>query len=252
MRHFFVPPAALTAADVILPADLLHHLANVLRLAPGALILLLDGRGTVCRCRIEQLDRRSGRAIVLERWQQAETAFPLRLLQGIPKGDKMELVLQKGTELGVTAFTPVLTGRSIPGGTGQGSRQKRWQRVLEEAARQCRRAHLPNLEVPLPLPAALAASREQLRLLLWEKGSRPLADVLPPQRPTNAAVLVGPEGGFSSQEAEQAMAAGFLPVGLGPRILRTETAGLALAAILQFHYGDLREAPSVNDVEKDW
>lgn len=250
MRRFFVPSSALANRQVPLPTEVVHHLATVLRLAPGADILLLDGRGTICRCRIEQLDRRSGLAIVLERWQQAETAFPLRLLQGVPKGDKMELVLQKGTELGVNAFTPVLSGRSIPGsGGGSGNRQIRWQRVLEEAARQSRRAHLPRLDAPQSLAAALADSKEDLRLLLWEKGSRPLAEVLPSPRPAAAAVLIGPEGGFSNEEAAQAMNAGFLPVGLGPRILRTETAGLALAAILQFHYGDLREAACAEDVE---
>jgi 16S rRNA (uracil1498-N3)-methyltransferase len=250
MRRFFVPALTLTGPDVPLPTEVVHHLGTVLRLAAGAEIQLLDGQGTVCRCRLEQLDRRSGRAVILECWQQAETAFPLRLLQGLPKGDKMELVLQKGTELGVSAFTPVLAGRSIPGGGGgEGNRQKRWQRVLEEAARQCRRAHLPKLDAPLPLAAALAGSQEELRLLLWEKGSRPLAEVLPPQRPAAAAVLVGPEGGFSTEEAALAMDAGFLPVGLGPRILRTETAGLAVAAILQFQYGDLRETAVADEVE---
>jgi 16S rRNA (uracil1498-N3)-methyltransferase len=246
MRRFFVPPTLLLGPEVALPAEVVHHLGTVLRLAAGAEILLLDGAGTVCRCRIEQLDRRSGRAIVLQRRQQAETAFPLRLLQGVPKGDKMELVLQKGTELGVSAFTPVLAGRSI---AGAGNRQPRWQRVIEEAARQCRRPHLPRLDQPLPLAPALATSKEELRLLLWEKGSRPLLEALPPQAPTAAAVLIGPEGGFSDAEAAQAMEAGFVPVGLGPRILRTETAGLALAAILQFHYGDLRTAPDTDELE---
>jgi 16S rRNA (uracil1498-N3)-methyltransferase len=250
MRRFFVPAPDLLGPEVPLPMEVVHHLATVLRLSRGAEILLLDGAGTVCRCRIEQLDRRSGRATVLERWRQAETAFPLRLLQGVPKGDKMEMVLQKGTELGVCAFTPVLAGRSIAGGGGaEGNRQKRWQRVLEEAARQSRRAHLPRLDAPLPLAAALAASQENLRLLLWEKGALPLAEALPTQRPADAAVLVGPEGGFSDTEAAQAMSAGFLPVGLGPRILRTETAGLALAAILQFHYGDLRQGAGGKDLQ---
>lgn len=251
MRRFFVPAPALLGPEVPLPTEVVHHLGTVLRLARDAEILLLDGHGTVCRCRIEQLDRRSGRALVLERWRQAETAFPVRLLQGVPKGDKMELVLQKGTELGVCAFTPVLTGRSLPAGGSEGNRQKRWQRVLEEAARQSRRAHLPSLDGPLPLAAALADSHEELRLLLWEKGTRPLAEALPSHRPANAAVLIGPEGGFSVEEAAQAMAAGFLPVGLGPRILRAETAGLALAAILQFHYGDLREAADGQEGEED-
>ncbi|BCR03512.1 ribosomal RNA small subunit methyltransferase E [Desulfuromonas versatilis] len=245
MRQFFVPTALLQEDEVPLEGEVHHHLATVLRLKPGEEVLLLDGQGMLCRCRIERLERRSGRALVLERWREGEKVFPIQLLQALPKGDKLELVLQKGTELGITRFTPVEAERSVAlvqGDRGE-KRLQRWERIVLEAARQSRRPLLPRLEPPLPLSEALAACRAELRLMLWEQESRPLAAVLPPTPPRDAAILVGPEGGFSPAEAQTARAAGFLPVGLGPRILRSETAGFAVASILQFIYGDLGAAP---------
>jgi 16S rRNA (uracil1498-N3)-methyltransferase len=244
MRRFFVPPADLRGETVPLGAETAQHLGTVLRLGPGAEILLLDGEGTVCRCVVESLGRRGGAARVLERRREAETALPVHLLQGLPKGEKMELVLQKGTELGITAFTPVLAGRgvAVPPVERGAKRLERWARIVREAARQCGRPCLPLLSPPLPLAEALAGCRQELRLMLWEEESRPLAEVLPAGAPRDVALLVGPEGGFAAAEAQAALRAGFVPVRLGPRILRTETAGLAAAAILQYRYGDLGPA----------
>lgn len=244
MHRFFVPPESFEAEVVSLPREVVHHLARVLRLARGAEVLLLDGRGQMCRCRIETLGQGVGSARVLQRWREDETAFPVRLLQGVPKGEKMELVLQKGTELGLTAFTPVLAGRTVPRLDGrEEKRLVRWERIVAEAARQCRRPFLPRLDPPQPLTEALAASAEELRLMLWEEGALPLAGALCADAPKDAAILVGPEGGFSAAEAEAARRAGFVPVRMGPRVLRTETVGLAVAAILQFRYGDLGRTP---------
>lgn len=241
MRRFFVPPENLLGEEVLLPGETSHHLGSVLRLGPGEEVLLLDGLGTLCRCRIETLSRRQGTARVLERWHEEESAFPVRLVQALPKGDKLDLILQKGTELGVTAFVPVSAGRSIA--RPAEGRSERWERIVREAARQCRRPRLPIVAPPVPLTEALADCTEDLRLMLWEKESRPLADILPAAPPRNAAVLIGPEGGFSDQEAEAARGAGFVPVSIGPRILRTETAGFAVASILQYLYGDLGGRP---------
>jgi 16S rRNA (uracil1498-N3)-methyltransferase len=239
MRRFFIPPQNLLVDPVPLPEAIVHHLGAVLRLSAGEEILLLDGAGRLCRCRLESLSRRAGTARVLECWQQPESALPLRLLQGLPKGDKMDLVLQKGTELGLAAFTPVLAERSIPSADRGEKRRQRWERIIREAAQQSRRAHLPRLDAVSPLTEALQGCGEALRLLLWEEESRPLAEVLPAAPPRDVAILVGPEGGWSAAEVVLARGAGFIPVGLGPRILRSETAGLAIAAILQYLYGDL-------------
>ena len=241
MLRFFVSPDRLQDDEVNLPEEVFHHLHVVLRRSAGEEILLLDGYGSVCRCRVDALGKRGGTARVLERWQEGETAFPLHLLQGLPKGDKFDLVLQKGTELGIGAFTPVISERSVPvrGAEREDRRLQRWQRIMQEAARQCRRSRLPRLESVQSLEAALSSCQAELKLMLWEEESRPLVEVLSGRTPREVAVLVGPEGGFTAEEAALARHFGFIPVRCGPRILRSETAGFAIAAVLQYLYGDL-------------
>lgn len=241
LHRFFVPAASLADDPVKLSGEPLHHLRTVLRRGPGTEILLLDGTGNCCRARLDTVGRELATATVIERWLEQEKPCPLRLLQALPKGDKFELVLQKGTELGVCIFQPVVSERAIS--RQESGRTARWERIIGEATRQSRRPRLPQLAPLLPLAEALAMVDEPLRLVLWEKGARPLAEVLPIEPPAGVALLVGPEGGFSAGEIAVVGAAGFLPVHLGPRILRTETAGLAIAAVLQYRYGDWRQAP---------
>ncbi len=244
MHRFFVAAEILSGTDVPLTGETHHHLAVVLRLSVGDDILLLDGSGGLCICRIAELQKHKGRATVLKRWRETDTAFPIHLLQALPKGDKMELVLQKGTELGIHHFSPLLCQRSVPKLSAERSEQRlrRWRRIVSEAARQSRRPRLPRIAAPRDMTEVLADCEEQLRLMLWEDGSRPLHDALPDVAPASLALLVGPEGGFSGEEARQAMDRGFHPVRLGPRILRSETAGFAVTAILQYRYGDLGSA----------
>lgn len=241
LPRFFVPVGSLAGEPVTVSGEPLHHLHSVLRLKVGDEVLLLDGTGTCCRGRLAALDRRAATVTVLARWQEREGCCPLQLLQALPKGDKFDLVLQKGTELGITRFQPLLSARTVS--RPERGRSARWQRIVSEAARQSRRPCLPVVEELASLAEAVAAESAPLRLLLWEAGSRPLAEVLPAERPAAVAVLVGPEGGLSAEEVALAQAAGFVPVHLGPRILRTETAGLAIAAVVQFRYGDWGTAP---------
>ena len=246
MLRFFVPPETLAETEVSLPAEVVHHLGTVLRRPVGEEILLLDGLGKCCHCRIVRLDRRSGTAHILNVRQEVEGALPITLLQALPKGDKFDLVLQKGTELGVTTFMPVIAERSIPSlpADRETARRQRWERIVSEAARQSRRSVLPRLASLRSLASAVSACQEELRLFFWEEESRPLAAVLPASPPTGAAILIGPEGGFSAAEASIARAAGFQPVHLGPRILRSETAGFTATAILQYLFGNLQTPPS--------
>ena len=241
MLRFFVSPETLETDDVRLSEEIVHHLRTVLRREAGEIIQLLDGTGGICRCRVETLGKKGGLALILERGRMEDTAFPIHLFQALPKGDKIDLVLQKGTELGVSSFTVVLAGRSVPvlSAEREDKRQQRWQRIVQEAARQCQRPVLPRLGPALPLAEALVACTEELKLMLWEDESLPLVEALPEGRPGSAAVLVGPEGGFSAEEAAAARKAGFIPVRCGPRILRSETAGFAIASVLQYLYGDL-------------
>lgn len=241
MRRFFVSPESLSQDPVALCGQVAYHLAVVLRLSPGEEVLLLDGLGNLCHCRIETLDKKGGLAKILQRRQEKETALPVHLLQGLPKGDKLELVLQKGTELGIGTFSPLHTERSVPRLVENRERQRlqRWQRIIDEAARQSQRNLLPRLRPVRPLQEALDNCDEELRIMLWEDESYPLVEALPVNPPKSTAILVGPEGGFSAAEAAAACHAGFIPVRVGPRIMRSETAGFAVATILQFRYGDL-------------
>lgn len=249
MRRFFVDVPLAQAETVPLSAEVAHHI-KVLRLRCGTQILLSDGHGQCCHCQIDTLSAAGGQATVIKRWFEAETALPITLLQGLPAGDKFDLVLQKNTELGVTRFQPVVTERSqfaVPAAKIQ-RKMERWQRIVDEAARQSGRAWLPAVQPPQPLCAAARHCDAELKLLLWEDASQPLRVFLPARAPQSVAVLIGPEGGLSAQEVAQTTATGFVAVGLGPRILRTETAAMALVSILQFHYGDLdrlaRSAPT--------
>ncbi|MDT8420510.1 MAG: 16S rRNA (uracil(1498)-N(3))-methyltransferase [Desulfuromonadales bacterium] len=173
----------------------------------------------------------------------ASGAPPLQveLVQGTAKGDKLELVLQKGTELGVNHFIICPTERSIgrfkqdrlPG------KAERWQRIIQEAARQCGQSFLPALTIVESLGDALSACSGEQRLVLWEQAETPLPSLLEGKKPATVSLLVGPEGGLTENEVELAHSSGFNNVRLGPRILRTETAGLAIVSILQYLYGDL-------------
>lgn len=149
------------------------------------------------------------------------------------------MILQKGTELGITRFSPVWSERSIPAPPSPREEKKllRWRRIVAEAARQSRRPILPNCDSPLPLHEALTDCDAELKLMLWEDGSNPLRDTAKTTTP-GCCSPGRPGRGFSSQEADLAKGHGFIPVHLGSRILRTETAGFAVSAVLQYLYGD--------------
>lgn len=245
MRRFFVPEGLLSTTKVLLPKEVAHHIKTVLRLRQGADVLLSDGCGQCAHGQIETLSSKSCTVTLVKQWFEEETALAVELIQALPAADKFDLILQKNTELGVRRFQPVLTERcqfSLPANKLL-RKSERWQRIVNEAARQSGRGWLPHVELPLPLEQALSQCQAQLKLILWEQAQQPLKDLLPSSLPESVAVVVGPEGGLGGAEVELAQKYGFVPVGLGPRILRTETAGFTLAAILQFHYGDLSIIP---------
>ncbi|MDH3453663.1 MAG: 16S rRNA (uracil(1498)-N(3))-methyltransferase [Desulfuromonadales bacterium] len=247
--RFFVPAESLLGDPVVITGDPYHHLRNVLRIKTGAIILLLDGYGQCCEVQLAQLQASQATTRVIRRWQEPQRALPITLLQAMPKGDKFELVLQKGTELGVSCFQPLETEHAIPNLNEARllKREQRWQRIISEAARQSRRCFLPELKPMQKLAAVLEQPSSDLKLVLWEAGSVPLAAALPERPPTGVRLLIGPEGGFSAKEITTIAAAGFQPVHLGPRILRTETAGLAATPVLQYLYGDWQHPPVIGD-----
>ena len=238
MRCFYLPEPELRGGAIIsLPNELKRHLKTVLRLQPGDRFQLFNGTGQVATSILKE-----GAEVELQDVVDYPPPLcPLTLIQGLPKGDKLELILQKGTELGVNEFYLTTMERSV-GLLKSNRKQKRlerWQKIIQEAARQSKQYHLPKLVTEKTLPKVLATVEADLKLILWEESSEPLEKVLPQFSPQRIAVVIGPEGGISQQEVDQAKAEGYQAVSLGPRILRTETAGLAIMAILQYLYGDL-------------
>jgi 16S rRNA (uracil1498-N3)-methyltransferase len=242
MHRFFLTESTLTLHAPVDLAPLAHQLRSVLRLQPGEQILLLDGQGYAYPTEIRELER--GRAVgqILARERvDAEPRCFLTLYQCALKTDKFEWVLQKGTEIGVSRFVPVISSRTIVR-PAEKIRKKyaRWQAIIREAAEQSGRGRLPDLAEPLTWAEAVAGATG-LRLLPWEEiaslsAPMTLAAILTPIEPSeNVSLLIGPEGGVSQDETNLAVDAGWRTVTLGPRILRAETAALVAAALV-LHY----------------
>jgi 16S rRNA (uracil1498-N3)-methyltransferase len=246
MRRFFVPPELLTGPTTRISGELFRHLATVLRLKEGETVRLADGRGGEFLATITALDR-EGMAMALAAAETCSPAagFPaITLYQGLPKGeDKIDLILQKATELGAAELVPFMAARSVPKLAGEklAKRLVRWQRIIQEAARQSEGETIPRLTFGADLTAVLQRQSHDLQLLFWEgEKQQGLKDALSGSaKPASIGIIVGPEGGLTCQEVAVAQAAGYLPISLGKRILRTETAGLAVLAILQYCWGDL-------------
>lgn len=247
MRRFLVRPEAIDGDRVRFDAEEAHHMARVVRLRAGALVSTADGTGRVFTVRLESLEPAgaTGR-IVDERSPAGESPCAITLGQAILKGEKMTWVVQKATELGVARIVPLLTERAVVHAAPErlAGRHGRWTRVAREAVKQCGRTVVPVIETPRPL-AALAAEApdHDLAWLLWEGGGPPVAVAAREAgRPRRVLLLVGPEGGFTRAEVSRAEASGARAVGLGPRILRADSAGLVAIALCQHLFGDLGAA----------
>lgn len=244
MRRFAVAPDHVDGTRVSFDRAEAHHLAHVLRLHPGEDVIVLDGTGRSYTVRVETLGVTATGTVVATTMGSSECGLELTLIQGIPKGDKMDAVIRACTELGVKHVLPAITERTVVRlETARiAERTRRWQRVAKEAAKQCGRSVIPDVERPRPLREWLAhPAADALRLCFWEEATTPLGPALGAvaSRPSAVQIAVGPEGGLSAQEIAAARTSGWTIVGLGPRILRTETAAPAASAILQFVFGDL-------------
>lgn len=226
--------------EVVLPDDAAHHARTVLRLRVGDPVRLFDGRGREVSAELRAVSAREVRA----RMGTAVTARPesplwLALALAPLKGDRFEWALQKAVELGVTELHPVLTARTDSAARPalRGARHERWQRVIAGACEQSGRACVPALAPACTLDELLRRPFEGTRLLFCERPGQTALASLP--RATRVLALVGPEGGWEDAELQAARDAGFVCVGLGPRVLRAETAAIAAAAALQTLWGDL-------------
>ena len=248
MTRFFISSDQIKDNSVILKGEDRHHLLNVLRQGPGDEITVLNGKGEEYLVRITDVtvDQVKGE-IVKQVERQSEPQVKITLVQSLPKADKFEWILQKNTELGVSRFQPVFTERSNIklDQAAQSRKLERWNKIIREAAEQSGRQIIPVLEPIRRWSEMLAAySGVGLVLIPWEgESGQSLKQVLErqPGIPGSVTVLIGPEGGFSLKEVEEAKEKGAIPVTLGPRILRTETAGLVVASALLYHFGDLGE-----------
>lgn len=240
-RRIFAPPEAFFEDVLHLEGERLRHLRTVLRLGPGDEFSATDGAGVEYRLRVERLGRDRGRALVLGRAEPLrESALDLVIAQALPKGDRFSSVLEKAAELGVRGIRPVLSQRTVVAG-GAGTAAARWRRIVASAVAQSGRTRLPVVH-PLCTFEQLIAdpSPPELRLLLWEHATEGLRELIDPRPvPRSVLVAIGPEGGWSEQEVQRARQAGFVAVRFGPRILRTDTAGVAALAVLQSRWGDL-------------
>jgi 16S rRNA (uracil1498-N3)-methyltransferase len=229
---------------ITLAGNAASHVTRVLRLRVGGQLVLFDGsggeyEGSIDKAHGGEVTVAIGEHHALER----ESPLALTLAQGVSRGERMDLVVQKATELGVTRIVPVLTERSVVRLSAQQSDRKvnHWRAITIAACEQCGRNRLPELAAPVTLAQLLgtggSGTAGGMRLLLSPEGSATLAGL---RRPIDAAtVLIGPEGGFSDEEEQAAVAAGFTAVRLGPRVLRTETAAIAALTLLQRELGDL-------------
>jgi 16S rRNA (uracil1498-N3)-methyltransferase len=246
-RRFYVEAPALADDRIEIAGALAQRLANVLRLREGDEFELFDGSGDEVRARIETISSRRVLAAVVERHEgPAEPHVKVHLYQSITKGERFEWLLEKGTEIGVARFVPLIAARAVVKTQGEGARMDRWRRIVVEAAEQCGRGAVPAVEAPQRFDEALAAATGLLLLPYEEAGeSAPnIHAVL--NREIDAlyalgevSIFIGPEGGFELAEVERAEVAGASTVTLGERVLRSETAGLVAATLVLHAAGEL-------------
>ncbi len=226
-----------------LSAEALHAL-SIWQARPGEVMTLVDPEATAYRARIISLDPEQPCCMPFARLSHpVESPLTIEVYQSLPERERFELVLQKLTELGVARIVPMESEHSSTLEERDAGQKKshRWPDLISKASRQCRRAMLPQLmSVHSFAEALLAAESAELKLMLYEGAATwTLTEGFGSFRPRSVALMIGPEGGFCREEVERAQAVGFLPVSLGPRILRTETAAIVASAIVQSYLGDL-------------
>jgi len=243
MHRFFVPADCVSQDRVLIDGRLVHRLARVLRLGAGDRVVMLDNTGW--EYEVELAAATSGRLegrIMGRLLSTAEPRTRITLYQALLKGDSFEVVLQKCTEIGVTAFVPVICERCVADAPAEG-RTARWGTIILEAAQQSRRGRLPELHPAIAFDEACRCSKG-VALFPWEQETTQairavLHAVAQAAPPSDVSIFIGPEGGFSTPEGEFARSHGILPVSLGRRILRAETAGLVASSLVLYEFDDL-------------
>lgn len=240
-RHrFYAPPLQINGPLITLADDEAHHLARVLRLPVGTRAFVFDGCGHEYACEISQVGKRTAELTITEQLTNpVESPLQLTLAVALLKGDKFDWVVQKATELGVTRIVPLLTDHSdIRHAEARAeTKLQRWQRIALEALKQCGRRQLVAFAEPVKWENFCAEETSKLKLILSERGGQRLKDL--PATTDSACVAVASEGGWSEAELALATSHGFVPVHLGARILRAETAAIVGVALAQQQWGEL-------------
>ena len=244
-NHFFISASDIEGDRVQLSPEQSHQVCHVLRLRPGDTIVVLDDSGTEYDVTLTAVDRKETAGQVTSRHRaRGEPTAEVTLFQSLLAREKFEWVLQKGTELGVAQFVPVLTERSlVRTKTIEENKLDRWRRILTEAAEQSHRGRIPQLEPLIPFDQAVLRLRDYDRCIIAapSEGAVTLRDALKDitRSPASVAVMIGPEGGFTEEEVALACEKGAVRVGLGPRILRTETAAMVACALILYELGEM-------------
>lgn len=243
MPRFFIDGAP-AGERITLTGEDAHHIARVLRMKPGESLVVCDGAGQDYACVLEETVKDAAVCRVEGISPSAgEPGTHVTLYMGLPKGDKMDFIVQKAVELGAAEIVPFLAARSVsrPDGKTLQKKRERWRKIAREAAMQCGRGRIPAVGEPVSqAQAAVAAAAHDIALFLYENERETgIRRVLAGRRPRTVALMIGPEGGFAPEEAEAAVGAGMQSVSLGPRILRCETAPLAALAAVMYETGNL-------------
>ena len=240
MRRIFLQEPSLTKGPVVIKDKKAHYLSVVLRSKTGDCLIVTDKKGKSYTAQIRSVSKREVTAeITGDFCINTESNLSIILLQGLLKGDKMDFVIQKTTELGVRVIIPLITEKSQVRAT---RKTPRWRNIAEDASRQSGRSIVPEIFEPLHFADifTLPCLNSGNRILFWERGGESLSSITDRlNRTRKISLLTGPEGGFSENEVTEASANGFLTATLGSRILRAETASIAAVALMQFSLGDL-------------
>ena len=242
VTRIHVPGPLVAGGEITLPAQAGEHLVRVLRLETGAHFVLFDGAGGEYTASLAAAGRQVRARVLDHRPVERESMLDITLLQGIARGERMDLIVQKATELGVTRIVPLIAERSVVKIDAKQRERKRahWQSIVVSACEQCGRNRIPPVADPKsPADAIAALAAGNTRCLLAADATDSLADIAS-RPPAPMVLLIGPEGGLADNEEKHAVANGFIACRLGPRVMRTETAGLAALAALQAIAGDFR------------
>jgi len=246
MPRFFINSKDIFDDSIIIEGDDFNHIKKVLRLKCGEIITLSDGSGNEYAAKIEKFGDGFVHTKIIESYKnKTEPHVKVTLYQGLPKSDKMDFIIQKSVELGINRIVPVITERTVVKIDSEKDALKkceRWNRISQEAAKQCNRGIIPKVEIPIRFKDAVEQAKEKsLAVIPYEKEERnSLKQIIKSAGDVDEiAILIGPEGGFTEQEIEEAVSFGINSVTLGPRILRTETAGIVVLTIMMYELGDV-------------